>query len=151
MRIRDARPEEADFLSALAIRSKAYWGYDEAFLAACRAELTFAPEDIVSRRTAVAEEEDRVVGFVTLLGKPPQGEIGALFVEPDRIGRGVGRALWEEVLRRARREGFTGIVIDADPGAEAFYERMGARRSGRSPSGSIPGRFLPRLVASIGA
>ena len=39
--LRAARPEEAAAISALALRSKAHWGYDEAFLAACRAELTW--------------------------------------------------------------------------------------------------------------
>jgi hypothetical protein len=37
MRIRPARPDEATDLSALAMRSKAYWGYDDDFLRACRA------------------------------------------------------------------------------------------------------------------
>ena len=37
---RSAKPEEADALSALAFRSKAYWGYGAEFLEACRSELT---------------------------------------------------------------------------------------------------------------
>jgi hypothetical protein len=32
MLIRAARPDEAGFLSDLAVRAKGYWGYDAAFL-----------------------------------------------------------------------------------------------------------------------
>jgi SAM-dependent methyltransferase len=41
------------------------------------------------------------------------------------------------------------LTIDADPHAEAFYVAMGAARVGESPSGSIPGRMLPRLELSV--
>ena len=39
MDIRPARPEEAGAISALALRSKGHWGYDPAFLEACREDL----------------------------------------------------------------------------------------------------------------
>ena len=38
--IRDASPGDCEALSALAFSSKAHWGYDDAFMAACRDELT---------------------------------------------------------------------------------------------------------------
>jgi GNAT superfamily N-acetyltransferase len=78
-------------------------------------------------------------------GAPPIGEIGALFVEPGVMGAGVGRVLWAHAVAAARAAGFVRLRIDADPGAEGFYLRMGARRCGDSPSGSVPGRTLPRL------
>jgi hypothetical protein len=37
------------------------------------------------------------------------------------------------------------VGLDADPNAEPIYERFGSRRVGWSPSGSIPGRRLPRM------
>jgi len=37
------------------------------------------------------------------------------------------------------------VTLDADPNAVPFYERMGCRGIGRSHSGSIGGRMLPRL------
>ncbi len=42
--IRLARPEDAATVTALAFRSKASNGYDAAFMAACRDELTFDAE-----------------------------------------------------------------------------------------------------------
>ena len=37
------------------------------------------------------------------------------------------------------------LVGGAAPNAEAIYARLGFRTIGRSPSGSIPGRTLPRM------
>ena len=44
--LRRALPDEAANLSALALRSKALWGYDAAFMEACRSPLTVDPEAI---------------------------------------------------------------------------------------------------------
>jgi hypothetical protein len=42
-------------------------------------------------------------------------------------------------------------AFDSDRHAEGFYRAMGMRRIGEAPSGSIPGRMLPRLAKPIGA
>lgn len=146
-RLRAGREEEAGALTELALRSKGYWGYDEEFLTACRKELTMREGELAARRTTVAEEDGRVLGFSTLEGSLPQGWVGMLFVDPPAIGRGVGRLLYRNVLETAGRLGFTRLTIDADPHAEPFYLAMGARRIGTAPSGSIPGRTLPLLEA----
>lgn len=149
-RLRAGLPEEAADLSALALRSKGYWGYDEAFLADCRDELTLAGGDIAARRTVVAELDGRPVGFATLEGEPPDGALGMLFVDPGLIGRGTGRLLYGHVLAAAAALGFTRLSIDADPNAEPFYRAMGAVTVGRVPSGSIPGRTLPLMEVRVG-
>ncbi|MCU0683879.1 MAG: SDR family NAD(P)-dependent oxidoreductase [Polyangiaceae bacterium] len=149
MRIRPARPSEAATLSALALRSKAHWGYDQEFLERCRAELTLRPDDLQARRASVAELDGQIAGFVTIEGDPPFGEIGALFIEPALMGVGAGQALWLHAVEAARAAGFALLSIDSDPGAEGFYLRMGARRVGESPSASIPGRMLPCLVYEV--
>lgn len=149
--IRAARPQEAAALTALALRSKAHWGYDEAFMAACREELTVTENEVAVRRTVVAEGQDGVpvLGFATLEGFPPHGELGMLFVDPDAIGRGVGRLLFDHVAGAAARLGFTRVSLDADPNAEGFYRTMGAVTVGRAPSGSIAGRTLPRMTVDL--
>jgi GNAT superfamily N-acetyltransferase len=148
--LRPARPHDAATLSALALRSKGYWGYDDEFLEACRGELTMSPADVEARRTTVAVDgAGGIVGFSTLEGQPPQGEIGMLFVEPEHIGTGVGRLLWSDISRRAAVLGFQSLRIEADPGAASFYEAMGATVVGSTPSGSISGRHLPLLVFDV--
>jgi len=144
--VRAAQPAEADLLSELALASKGHWGYDAAFLEACRAELTLTAEDVVARRAAVVERDGRVVGFCTVEGEPPELELGMMFVDPDHVGRGVGRELWAHATAVARRLGAERMTIDADPHAEAFYLAAGAVRVGKVASESIPGRSLPRLA-----
>lgn len=147
--LRTARPDEAELLSELALRSKGYWDYDAAFLDACRDELTLDPSEVEQRRTTVAEGDEQVLGFTTLEGEPPGGVLGMMFVEPETIGRGLGRALFAHTVEKARTLGFTELSIDADPGAEPFYTAMGAVRTGSVPSGSIPGRLLPQLTMTL--
>lgn len=150
IRLRPATADDAAELSVLALRSKGIWGYDHAFLEACRDELTVAPDVIEERRTiAAVDGSGRAVGFATLEGEPPDGELGMLFVEPDRIGTGVGGMLWRDAARRAAALGFRSLRIEADPGAAPFYETMGARVVGTTPSGSIPGRRLPVLLFDV--
>jgi hypothetical protein len=73
-----------------------------------------------------------------------------LFVEPGRIGAGVGRTLWEDCLATAARIGLSRIRVESDPFAEGFYLMMGATRVGDVRSQSIPERRLPLLGFDMG-
>ena len=145
VQLRSARTDEAEFLSALALRSKSHWGYSVEFLEAVRAELAMTEADCASGSVIVAELDGHVVGFYALTGSPPFGELDSLFVDLGVIGTGIGRLLLDDALREAAARGFTSLTLDADPGAESFYLRHGAIRIGESPSGSIPGRLLPQM------
>ncbi len=100
-------------------------------------------------RVAVAERAGRVVGFYALAGDPPDAELSFLFVEPEFIGTGMGRALLEHCLGVAAELGFETIRIESDPFAESFYLAMGAMRVGETPSQSIPSRALPVLALEV--
>ena len=147
--IRRARPSEANALSDLALRSKAHWGYDAAFIAACRAELTIQPAAITAGEVWVAKDRDSLVGVLEIVPKEPDAELRMIFVAPERIGQGIGMMLWEQAEARARAHHANGIALDADPNSVGFYERMGMKIVGESPSGSIPGRMLPRMRKAL--
>jgi GNAT superfamily N-acetyltransferase len=147
--IRPARATEAGILTDLALRSKAYWGYDARFLEACRDELTVAANEVTRRRAMAADRDGHILGFTTLEGEPPTGVLGMMFVDPQAIGHGIGRLLFEHTIAAGRDLGFTQLTIDADPNAEPFYRAMGAVRTGNVPSGSIAGRVLPQMVVTI--
>lgn len=89
------------------------------------------------------------MAVATLEGQPPEAELGSLFVDPDVIGKGVGRRLLHHMLETARGIGVRTVVLDADPNAEPFYEAMGFVRAGVVPSGSIPGRTLNRYAFDL--
>lgn len=138
--IRPARAGETELLTALCVRSKAHWGYDDAFMRSSRASLAVSDADIVSGRVLVATDGDCVVGVARV---EPDGELGMMFVDPPAMGRGAGRALFDAAAALARRLGARSMAILADPNAAPFYERMGARFVSQAPSDAIPGRTLP--------
>ena len=104
---------------------------------------------MAGRHITLATADGRMVGFYSLDGDPPAGELGNLWLDPTSIGTGLGRRLWRHAIDAARRAGFTSLRIEADPHAEGFYLAMGAVRIGGTPSGSIPGRILPLLRYDI--
>ncbi|HEY8617139.1 GNAT family N-acetyltransferase [Phenylobacterium sp.] len=145
MRIRPAGMDELPALSALALRAKASWGYPPAFLEACRDELTLTPEKVAGWDIWVAELDGRPAGMIALRMAGLDAELEDFFVEPELQARGVGSALMSTFLDAARARGAIAVALDADPHAEPIYARFGFTTVGRSPSGSIPGRWLPRM------
>jgi ribosomal protein S18 acetylase RimI-like enzyme len=81
----------------------------------------------------VAELDDDVVGFVTLSpGKhwagDPDASIGELVVSTEAEGRGIGRALVEAAMERARGNGCTRISVStgaANERARNLYRGLG--------------------------
>lgn len=138
--VRQAQAGEAEALTALCVRSKAHWGYDDAFMRLSRASLTVSVADIATGCVLVATDAGRVVGVARV---EPDGELGMMFVDPPAMGRGAGRALFAAAAALARDLGARSMPILADPNAAPFYERMGARFVSQAPSDAIPGRTLP--------
>jgi len=141
--------EELPALSALCLRSKAVWGYDKDFIEACRNELTIEPCDMQSSTIAVAEESGRIVGMAQVKVTGDDADLLKLFVEPTVLRAGVGTRLFHWAISEAARMGADRMLIEADPEAAPFYRRMGAKDCGLAPSGSIPGRMLPKLVREL--
>jgi len=146
---RPAQQDEAPQLTALALRSKGHWGYDQEFLAACRLELTVDATECDGVHIICGERAGQIVGYYQLAGDPPTGELVDMFVDPSAIGHGTGKELLRHALGQARQLGYERLTIDADPHAEAFYLHAGARRVGDVASGSVPNRTLPRVELSI--
>ncbi|MFG2663838.1 GNAT family N-acetyltransferase [Streptomyces sp. NPDC048387] len=166
---RPARPGEAAALSALVMRSKAYWGYGADFLAACAPQLRIREEELTARRVTVAETARGELLGVASLEDGPQGaggpqpdggpegagspegggvaRLGLLFVEPAAIGRGVGRLLYLDAVRRAARLGVRRLLIDADSHAAGFYRAMGAVPAAGAPPGLIRFEVAPVPLA----
>ena len=152
MTIRPAQGVEAGLLTRIAMASKATWGYSADFMSACAEELLVTKERIAHPRFhyAVAILDDDIVGFCALEHQDADCyELEALFVDPDYMGRGVGKRLTDYAVAYVRQNKGRRIVIQGDPNAEPFYLAIGATRVGDRPSASIPGRSLPLFELSV--
>jgi GNAT superfamily N-acetyltransferase len=129
-----ARPEDAETLTAIAQAAKRYWGYPESWIEAWRDILTMRPEFIAANVAWSAVEAGRIIGFYVLTTEADGIHLDHLWIVPAAMRRGIGRALFEHAAAQARNLGFTKIKIEADPNAEEFYRRMGAKRVGTSRS-----------------
>ncbi len=149
LQLRDARANETQTLTELCLRSKAVWGYDAAFMAACRDELTIKPCDLERSWLQVAVAGNNVIGLAQVTVTGDDAELAKLFIDPGALRTGAGRTLFDRAAREARVRGAKRLWIEADPDAAPFYRRMGAVDDGMVPSGSIPGRALPRLKLEL--
>jgi GNAT superfamily N-acetyltransferase len=147
--LRNARPDELEALVDLCLRSKAVWGYDAAFLAACRDELTLTSADLTSTHLQVLTAGDALLGVVQIVVEIEEAHLLKLFVEPGSLRMGFGKQLLTWAIESSSRLGARRIVIEADPDAVPFYQRNGAMPAGFTPSESVPGRLLPRLVIDL--
>ena len=148
-RLRPARPDEAALLTALSHRSKASWGYPPELMERFVRDLEITPGEIRDGDVWVVEVAGTCVGVCRLT----IGDVAVvedLWIEPSAMGRGHGRRLWEHAVERARSAGASAIELDADPNAVTFYERMGARVVGETPSTAVAGRSLPRMRMDLG-
>lgn len=149
--LRPAEIDDVDALTDVSIRAKQSNGYDDAFMVACRDELTVTAAHLCQGEYWVAYEGDQIIGCASLCPDKDHrsGEVHSFFINPDQQGRGVGRMLWAKLLERAHAYGITEVRLDADPNAAPFYEAMGFEVIGDAPSGSIPGRRIPHMRLSL--
>lgn len=146
-RFRRARPEEAEAITRLALRSKRHWGYDDAFMAALAPELTFTPADLAQERdhVEVLESADDLLGVFRLCWRTEMAFLEDLWIDPEAMGRGYGRLVFERSVEVARSWGKGVMELEADPFAEPFYLHLGAVRVGMSPVTIVPGRSVPLM------
>jgi len=159
LHVRDARPADRSTIEAVTISAyqqyaeliPAYWeGYRENILA------TLA--DVQQVQQIVAEQDGTIVGAVLLY---PAGtavatsadavvsasapEVRLLAVEPAARGHGVGAALMDECIRRARQIGATALTLhtaDIMQAALRLYERLGFQRAAELDFEPLPGAAI---------
>jgi GNAT superfamily N-acetyltransferase len=146
MNLRPAVPDDAMPVARVHVRAwqVAYRGLmPEEYLAGLRPEdraqrYDFTAGDPAGPRTLVAIEADTVLGFATTSPARDedtigQGELCALYVEPDCWGRGIGQALASAARGDLYRLGFRQAmlwVVAGNARAERFYRADGWTRDG---------------------
>lgn len=81
--------------------------------------------------TIVAEVDGTVAGFAVVLDEGETVELDGLFVEPELMGHGIGRALVARAIADARRAGATRMHVISGPESAPFYQRCGFAEVGR--------------------
>ena len=148
--VRRASPGDADALTRVAFAAKRYWRYPERWISHWSESLTVTPEFVRDNEVYAAVSGGEPFGFYALTGTGYELELEHLWVSPAWIGAGAGRLLFEHAMDRAASRGAKHVEIEADPNAEGFYLRMGARRSGENVY-EIEGhkRVLPLLKVEL--
>ncbi len=141
LQIRRATPDEAAVLTEIAHAAKRHWGYPENWIVHWKDDLTITPDFITTHEmyVAVAGEESGSLA-----------EVEHMWIKPEHMGNGVGRALFNQVVARAKSLDARAVELSADPNAEGFYRRMGAKSIGEVRS-EIEGqpRVLPRMSVDL--
>ncbi|MDJ1132705.1 GNAT family N-acetyltransferase [Streptomyces iconiensis] len=176
MRVREMTEDDIDAVSEVRVRGWQYAGLvPQHHLDAMTPE-----KDAAERRgffstsrafldNLVAEEEDGSITGWAAVGPqreeegPPKGpglpgedgELYALYVRPDRIGTGTGRALMEAALVVAERRGHPRLtlwVLGDNHRARRFYEKAGFAPDGVTHTFVIAGASLPdvRYARALG-
>ena len=139
MLVRAAAPEDAEAIARVHVRA---WqvAYADVFPPDRLAELDVAArarqwrEGLEAEWTALVTEDG--LGFASVGASRDvegEGELYAIYVDPDSWGAGHGRALMEAALASLRDDGFeqaTLWVLEDNPRARRFYERAGWRLDG---------------------
>lgn len=137
--IRDARPDDAEAIARLLTQL----GYPSD---AGAVDERLERLQVVGDRVVVAEVDGVVVGLAHLQVTPaierdrPAAKLGALIVDEEQRGRGVGRALVEAIEVEARRRGCELLFLttaERRDDAHAFYERVGLEHTGRRYSRTL--------------
>ena len=123
--IRDAGPGDMTALRDVFRRSSLSNDNDRGKLLAHPDFLELSERGVNDGRTRVADADGRVIGFATWLGTGDVTEIEDLFVDPDWMRRGVGRALVQDLISLAHRRGVRRVEVTGNPHASDFYERVG--------------------------
>jgi maltose O-acetyltransferase len=151
--IRIALPSEAETLTKIAFSAKQTWDYPESYFEIWKDELTITKDYINDNIVFVAENEDQVVGFYSIVAVVNDFMAGNvlvkkgfwlehLFIEPSFQHKDIGQKLMKHALNYCEENWIDELRIFVDPHAVGFYEKLGATFIENSPS-SIQGREIP--------
>ena len=149
MEIKKARIVDAEILTDLTLKSKAYWKYGDEQIENWRADLSISSQYISENEVYNLLYGNQIIAYYSYfsLGRK-KVKLDNMFIHPDFIGKGYGKMLMSHFMRRVKRQGFIRVALDADPNAKGFYMKRGFRVIGKQET-SINNRFLPIMEKAI--
>lgn len=144
-----AKVGEASILTNIAINSEAYWGYDEEYMESFKNTYGVSENYISNYPTFLIEDNQIIVGFYSILMNVGETELEYFFINPNYIGKGYGKLLWNHVIENAKNLNIKQLEIVTSPEAIDFYIKMGAVKIGEVESLVKVGRKIPRLIYNV--
>ncbi len=144
-KIRQAKVDEAEYLSDLALRSKAIWGYSKDFIIACKPHIKVDREYIEAWPVKVLDKQDEIIGFYSLKIINGENRLDNLWIEPRYIRYGYGTILFKNAIDEAKKLEWNYFRLAGEPGAVPFYEKHGAKLVGKVQSRLKKDLFLPHM------
>jgi len=163
VRIREGEPKDAEAIAGIHVRSwqEAYRGqltddYLDGLTVKDRLELhRYALEQPPPEyRMWVAEDGGRILGFA-VTGRSEDadadertGELYAIYLEPERVGTGLGRTLFEHAIGDLRERGYRTVtlwVLQTNERARRFYEVAGWSTDGVAASERVDCEMRPTV------
>ena len=140
---------DANLLTQIALKSKAFWDYSEIQLKNWTEDLTVSEKMIQEMMVYKFISESKIVGFY-ILNQPKENtiELEFLFVLPSFIGKGIGNQLIHHAFKKAVSLHCKKMTLLADPNAVPFYESKGFVIIDKKES-TIVGRFLPVMQRDL--
>ncbi|MEO0876200.1 MAG: GNAT family N-acetyltransferase [Bacteroidota bacterium] len=128
-------------LNHISLASKAHWGYPQQWLQHWKDDMLLREKHLTQYNILLAELAGEVVGFCAISEEITEYQVEHLWLLPKHIGKGYGKRLLEQALASFTTTDKP-ILVEADPHAEAFYQRQGFVTFSKIES-YPPGRFLP--------
>jgi GNAT superfamily N-acetyltransferase len=139
VKIRPFQRGEGARLREVAVEAKVHWGYDRGLVEEWVGGGDFSDDALLARNAFVAEQAGRIVAWGAAFLNGSRMWLDDLWVMPDAMGRGIGRALFGRALDMAREQGAAALEWEAELHAVGFYRRLG----GRYVRDTEPGLFGP--------
>lgn len=143
--IRAAEGDESNELNRIAIESESYWGYDSEFMDKFKVIYQVTEDFIKKNPTFILCENNRIIGFYSLLINHEENEIEYFYIEPQCIGKGYGKKMWNHLVSYCKGIDIKDITLVTSPQAKEFYEKMGAIQIDEVESLLRKGRKIPKL------
>jgi len=136
-------------LTEITKKSKAFWGYSEEQILEWNDNLTISKDYIESNNTFKLLNDNIVIGYYSyIIEEEKIARLDNLFVLPEYIGKGFGKSLVNDFLRRMRNQKIKKIILDSEPNATEFYRRIGFEKIGEFET-SIKNRFMPIMEMKL--
>ena len=149
MNIQKAKIEDHIRLTEITKKSKAYWGYSEEQMQKWSNNLTVTVDYIETNSVFNLADETKIIGYYSYLKlEDNKVKLDNLFILPEYIGKGLGSFLMNDFLERMRNEKYQKIILDSEPNAEQFYQKIGFTKIGEFET-SIKNRFMPIMEMNL--